>query len=159
MSLRRVVVTGIGAITPLGVGARRSWRRLLAGDSGIQSISHLEPRSKWKDIPSTVAGLVPTAHVLLHESGGEADGHQAGVLSGLWRPSDWLDAPDQRRMPTFCQYAAAAAEMALDDAGWRPTVQDDLEATGICLGSGIGNLDETYSTSLAYEKDVRYNRS
>ncbi|KAL8374623.1 hypothetical protein RB599_001361 [Gaeumannomyces hyphopodioides] len=56
-------------------------------------------------------------------------------------------------MSTFCQYAVAAAEMALGDSGWRPTAQDDLEATGVCLGSGIGNLDEIYTTSLAYEKD------
>lgn len=154
MSLRRVVVTGVGAVTPLGVGARRCWRRLLAGESGIQSVSHIEPRSKWKDIPSTVAGLVPTAPELDGNHGGPG-GRRAGEQSGLWRPSDWLEAPDQRRMSTFCQYAVAAAEMALDDAGWRPTAQDDLEATGVCLGSGIGNLDEIYSTSLAYEKDVR----
>ncbi|KAL8303862.1 hypothetical protein RB597_004779 [Gaeumannomyces tritici] len=154
MSLRRVVVTGIGAVTPLGVGARRCWRGVLAGESGIQSISHFEPRSKWKDIPSTVAGLVPTAPALDgNGSHGGAGGHQTDELSGFWRPSDWLEASDQRRMSTFCQYAVAAAEMALNDAGWRPTAQDDLEATGVCLGSGIGNLDEIYSTSLAFEKD------
>lgn len=57
-------------------------------------------------------------------------------------------------MSRFAQYAVAATSMALDHAGWNPARQADLEATGVCLGSGIGNLDEMYSTSLAFDKDV-----
>lgn len=136
--MRRVVVTGLGAITPLGVGVRRSWKRLLEGESGIVSTTSIEPRSQWKGLTSTVAGVVPTQ----------------GSDSGVWRSSDWVDATEQRRMSKFTQYAIAATEMALEDAGWKPTNVSDLEATGVCLGSGIGNLDEMYSTSLAYDKDV-----
>lgn len=139
---RRVVVTGLGAITPLGVGIRRSWQRLLDGESGIASVAHFEPQSKWSALTSTVAGVVPTTV--------EETGHEAG----LWRASDWMSASEERRMSKFAQFAVAASEMAMKDAGWRPTSQSDLEATGVCLGSGIGNLDEMYNTSLAYEKEV-----
>jgi 3-oxoacyl-[acyl-carrier-protein] synthase II len=137
--MRRVVVTGLGAITPLGVGCRPTWKRLLDGHSGITSVASFEPQKKWRELTSTVAGIVPTG------ASGDAQ----------WRPSDWLDATEQRRMSKFTQYAVAATEMALQDAGWRPTRQADLEGTGVCLGSGIGNLDDIYSTSLAFDQDVR----
>lgn len=136
--MRRVVVTGLGAITPLGVGVLPTWTRLIAGHSGITSVAAFEPAAKWKNLTSTVAGIVP----------------KGGAEEHAWRPSDWLDAGEQRRMSTFAQYALAAAKQALDHAGWAPTRRHDLEATGVCIGSGIGNLDEMYSTSLAYEKDV-----
>lgn len=138
--MRRVVVTGLGAITPLGVGVRRSWSRLLAGQSGIVSTAGYEPHRRWGDLTSTVAGIVP----------------KDGTGDGSWRPGDWLSATDQRRMSLFSQYAIAATEMALEDAGWKPggDQQDALESTGVCLGSGIGNLDEIYATSLAFERDV-----
>ncbi|TLS28182.1 hypothetical protein PpBr36_00486 [Pyricularia pennisetigena] len=159
MSLRRVVLTGIGAITPLGVGAKHSWRRLIAGASGITSVKHLEPLDRWQELPSTVAGLVPTAAAAAAAVGAGADADagaagdvDGGKASGLWRPSDWLDATDQRRMSRFAQYAVASADMALEDARWRPKTPHDLEATGVCLGSGIGNLEEIYNTALAHQK-------
>ncbi|KAF8861287.1 3-oxoacyl-synth [Acephala macrosclerotiorum] len=133
--MRRVVVTGLGAITPLGVGIRRTWNRLLAGDSGIVSIANFGP-SQWRELPSTVAGIVP----------------EGGKDEGKWQASDWLNKGDDRRMAKFTQYAIAATEMALEDAGWRPHKQEDKEATGVCLGSGIGNLEELYTTSVAYDK-------
>lgn len=139
--MRRVVVTGLGAITPLGVGARRTWKRLLGGESGLVDVSTVEPLAQWKGLTSTVAGLVPFG-----THGGEAEGQ--------WNPSDWLCASEQRHMSKFAQYATAASEMALADAGWKPNSQAGLESTGVCLGSGIGNLDELYSTSLAFQKDV-----
>ncbi|ROT40375.1 3-oxoacyl-synthase [Sodiomyces alkalinus F11] len=120
------------AITPLGVGVRTTWNRLLAGESGITSIAHWEPQQRWRELPSTVSGLVPRDE---------------------WRPSDWLSASDQRRLPTFVQYAMASAQMALDDAGWNPTKDEDKAATGVCMGSGIGNLEEMYETSLAFQQD------
>ena len=138
--MRRVVVTGLGAISPLGVGARHCWRRLIAAESGISSVAELEPATRWKNLPSTVSGIVP--------SGGSPEDRWR------WRAADWLDATDQRRMPKFAQYATAAAEMALEEAQWKPTSAEDLEMTGVCLGSGIGNLDETYTTVVNYEKDV-----
>lgn len=145
--MRRVVVTGLGAITPLGVGARTTWTRLMAGASGLVDVTTVEPCAQWKGLTSTVAGLVPV---------GRAVGAR---VEGQWHPSDWLDGSEQRRMSKFAQYAMAAAEMALMDAGWKPTKQADLEATGVCIGSGIGNLNELYSTSLAFERDVSVDSS
>ncbi|KAM4060238.1 3-oxoacyl-[acyl-carrier-protein] synthase 2 [Hirsutella rhossiliensis] len=134
--MRRVVVTGLGAITPLGVGIRRTWSRLLAGDCGITSVASREPRERWRELTSTVAGIVPR-----------------GDAEGQWRAADWLSAPEQRRMSAFAQYAVAASDMALKDAGWEPTSAEDREATGVCLGSGIGNLDDIYETSLAHHDE------
>ncbi|KAI1358296.1 3-oxoacyl--synthase [Xylaria arbuscula] len=136
--MRRVVVTGLGAITPLGVGVRRTWNRLLAGHSGIVSVAGLEPQKRWRELTSTVAGVVP-------KNTGTSD------MDGLWRADEWLSASDQRRMSTFSQYAMAAAKMALEDAAWKPEKESDLQETGVCLGSGIGNLEELYRTSIAFD--------
>jgi 3-oxoacyl-[acyl-carrier-protein] synthase II len=149
--MRRVVVTGLGAVTPLGVGYRRNWQRLLAGHSGVVSVASREPRKRWAELTSTVAGLVPTAG----EKENGAASKSAGEGGGQWRPSDWLHVSEQRRMSRFTQYGVAAAEMALEHAGWKPSEPADCEATGVCLGSGLGSLDDFYSTSLAYEQDVR----
>lgn len=135
--MRRVVVTGLGAITPLGVGVQRTWTRLIAGESGIVSVANREPRERWSELTSTVAGVVPT-----------------GEGEGSWRAADWLPPAEQRRQSLFAQYAMAASEMALKDADWYPTLQKDLEATGVCIGSGIGNLDEMYRTSLEHHQNV-----
>lgn len=138
--MRRVVVTGLGAITPLGVGIRRTWARLLASECGIVSVANHEPLARWKELPSTVAGVVPHGR---KEEGG-------------WQASDWLNKGEERRMAKFTQYAIAATEMALQDAGWRPHTQAEKGMTGVCLGSGIGNLEQLYETSIAYEKSVSY---
>lgn len=133
--MRRVVVTGLGAITPLGVGIRRTWSRLVAGESGLASV--LTSEARWRELPSTVAGVVPR-----------------GPGEGAWEPSAWLSSAEQRRMSTFTQYAVAASEMALRDAGWHASCPEDQEATGVCLGSGIGNLDEIYETSLTHHQEA-----
>ena len=141
--MRRVVVTGLGAVTPLGVGIRQTWSRLLASESGIVSVANLEPSTRWRELPSTVAGIVP----------------QGSKEEGKWQASDWLGRGEERRMAKFTQYAIAASEMAFEDAGWRPQTQKEKEATGVCLGSGIGNLEELYDTSIAYQQTVSFNRS
>lgn len=135
--MRRVVVTGLGAVTPLGVGLHRTWTRLLAGESGITSVANFSPQEKWKELTSTVAGVVPK-----------------GDDKGSWDASHWLVAAEQRRMSLFTQYAIASTEMALRDAGWHALKPEDQEMTGVCLGSGIGNLDEIYDTSLEHHKGV-----
>ena len=135
--MRRVVVTGLGAVTPLGVGIRLTWSRLLAGHSGIVSVASRQPQARWKELTSTVAGVVPT-----------------GGAEGEWKAANWLSASDQRRMSTFTQYAVAASEMALKDAEWHARNPEEQEMTGVCLGSGIGNLDEIYDTSLVHQADV-----
>ncbi|KAG6981468.1 putative 3-oxoacyl-[acyl-carrier-protein] synthase [Fusarium oxysporum f. sp. conglutinans] len=134
--MRRVVVTGLGAITPLGVGIRRTWTRLINNECGIVSVADLEPQARWEELTSTVSGLVPS-----------------GDGEGRWRASDWVNANEQRRMSKFTQYAIAASDMALRDSGWEPKNAEQQEATGVCLGSGIGNLDEIYETSLVHHQD------
>jgi 3-oxoacyl-[acyl-carrier-protein] synthase II len=132
--MRRVVVTGLGAITPLGTGIKTTWRRLIDSSSGLVSTTSRGPA--FQSLPSKVAGLVPLGK---REDGG-------------WQAKDWLAAKSERQMALFAQYAVAAADEALDDAGWHPTSQYDLEATGVTIGSGIGNLDEAYNTSVAFDK-------
>ena len=136
--MRRVVVTGLGAITPLGVGIRTSWNKLIAGQCGITSVANLEPQKRWRELPSTIAGIVPTG----------PEGHDR------WRASDWLKPAEERRTSQFAQYAMAATDMALKDAGFDPSKDGDPDSAGVCLGSGIGNLHEIFATSLAYEKEV-----
>ncbi|KAI9823527.1 MAG: Mitochondrial beta-keto-acyl synthase [Phylliscum demangeonii] len=87
-------------------------------------------------LPHPIAAVVP--------GGGKEDGG--------WNAADWVNAGDERRMATFSQYALAATAEALVDAGWMPGDEEGKEATGICLGSGIGSLDEAYDNSVAYEK-------
>jgi len=133
-AMRRVVVTGLGAVSPLGIGVRQIWRRLLDGESGIVSTASLAPQDKWRALPNSIAGVVPP-------------------LS--FHARDWVEPAEERRMSKFSLYAIAAAQMALRDAGWRPAADADREATGVCIGSGIGNLDDLYATSVAYEQEVR----
>jgi 3-oxoacyl-[acyl-carrier-protein] synthase II len=140
--IRRVVVTGLGAVTPLGIGAKHVWSRLIAGHNGIVTTSHLRPEGRWAELPSRVAGLVP----------------RGNAEDGKWQASDWVEKADQRRMATFSQYAIAATEMALEDAGWMPTTKLEEEMAGVCLGSGIGNLEDLVDTSLAYQSDVSHTR-
>ena len=121
-------------MTPLAAGIKQTWRRLLASHSGIVSTSSKGPI--FATLPSRIAGLVP----------------QGSRDDGLWQAQDWLRPTEERQMALFAQYAVAATHEALDDAGWRPTRREDLEMTGVCLGSGIGNLDECYNTSVAFEK-------
>ncbi|KAG5926163.1 hypothetical protein E4U53_003140, partial [Claviceps sorghi] len=131
--MRRVVVTGLGAVTPLGVGVARTWHRLLANESGIVSVASRQPQARWAELTSSVAGVVPVGEAL-----------------GQWNPADWLSASERRRMSTFAQYAMAAGDMALKDAGWEVTRPEHREVTGVCLGSGIGNLEDIYETSLSH---------
>ncbi|OAL48229.1 3-oxoacyl-synthase-like protein [Pyrenochaeta sp. DS3sAY3a] len=132
--MRRVVVTGLGLVTPLGIGVRRTWKRLIDGDCGIVSIK--DRSNEFALLPSQVAALVPT---------GSKD-------HGLWNPKEYLSPGDERRMARFAQYAMIASEEAMNDSGWVPKKEEDLEATGVYMGSGIGSLDDVYDTTVAYEK-------
>ncbi|PYH68800.1 putative beta-ketoacyl synthase (Cem1) [Aspergillus vadensis CBS 113365] len=132
--MRRVVVTGLGAVTPLGVGFRRTWKRLLDGHCGIVNVNHRDTR--FADLPCQIAAVVP----------------QGARKDGCWTASEWLSRDEERKMARFAQYAMAASEEALEDSGWKPTDFEQREATGVCLGSGIGNFDEIYDTVVAYDK-------
>ncbi|KAM5446159.1 Mitochondrial beta-keto-acyl synthase [Microsporum audouinii] len=130
--MRRVVVTGLGAVTPLGVGIRHIWKRLLDGHSGIISIKDRDP--KFAELPCQIAGVVP----------------RGPKAEGCWDASEWVTRDEQRKIALFSQYALAATQEALEDANWMPTTEESRNMTGVCLGSGIGNFDEAFNTSLAY---------
>jgi 3-oxoacyl-[acyl-carrier-protein] synthase II len=118
--MRRVVVTGMGLVTPLGIGFERVWSRLLAGESGIGAIQSFDV----SDLSSRVAGQVPR---------GERD-------EGLFNADDWVPPKDQRRMGDFIIFAMAAAVQAVEDSGWQPDKAEECERTGVMIGSGIGGL-------------------
>jgi len=132
---RRVVVTGLGAVTPLGCGAQPTWDRLIAGESGLQRIETFDT----SDLPSKVAGVVPR-------------GNAAHAL----RPDDWVPPKEQRKMDDFILYAMAAAGKALEDANWKPESARDRERTGVIVGSGIGGLQTISEGSIVlHEKGPR----
>ncbi len=120
--MRRVVVTGMGLVTPLGCGVRLNWERLIGGKSGISRVESFDV----SDLNSRVAGQIP-------RGGGGGD--------GTFNPDDWGTARDRRRMGDFIVYALAAAHEAVVDAGWMPDDEESRIRTGVMIGSGIGGLE------------------
>ncbi|KAG9784291.1 ketoacyl synthase domain-containing protein, partial [Aureobasidium melanogenum] len=133
-AMRRVVITGLGAVTPLAVGVRPTWKRLIDGHCGIVNIKDRDPR--FASLPSQVAGVIPPGL----------------KVDGGWQSKERLQPGDDRKMALFAQYAMASAEEALQDANWLPQSEEDLEATGVYIGSGIGSLDDAYNTAVEFEK-------
>nr|WP_305123253.1 beta-ketoacyl-ACP synthase II [Roseomonas sp. GC11] len=117
---RRVVVTGMGIACPLGVGVANVWQRMLAGESGIGPISLFDA----KDLPARIAGEVP--------AGSKAE--------GKLEFNEWIPVKDQKKMDRFIQFALVAATEAVEDSGWVPESEDEKNATGVMIGSGIGGL-------------------
>ncbi len=126
--MRRVVVTGLGMVTPLACGVESTWRRLLAGESGIKPIEKFDV----SDIPCKIAGQVP-----------RGDG-----ADGTFNPDDWMEPKEQRKVDDFIVYAMAAAKQALDDAGWYPRRYEEQIASGVLIGSGIGGIEGIAETAL-----------
>ena len=118
--MRRTVVTGMGLVTPLGLGVERVWKKLIDGESGVGAIQSFDV----SDLPARIAAQVPR---------GDRE-------SGLFNADDWVPPKDQRRMDQFIVFAMAAATMAVEDAGWAPQDEESLERTGVMIGSGIGGL-------------------
>ena len=118
--MRRVVITGIGLVTPLGVGAEFVWKQLIEGRSGIRAIQSFDV----SDLPAKIAGQVP----------------RGDTASGAFNADDWVPPKEQRKMGEFIVFALAAADQAVADAGWKPTGEEDRERTGVMIGSGIGGL-------------------
>jgi 3-oxoacyl-[acyl-carrier-protein] synthase II len=108
--MRRVVVTGMGLVTPLGLGVERVWKKLLNGESGVGAIQSFDV----SDLPARIAAQVPL---------GDSE-------SGLFNADDWVPPKDQRRMDQFIVFAMAAATMAVEDAGWKPEDEESRERTG-----------------------------
>ncbi len=132
---RRVVVTGLGLVTPLACGVEASWRKLLAGESGIKAITAFDA----SDLPARIAGSVPRGN-------DEPD----------FNPDKWVAPKEQKKMDDFIVFAIAAASQAVSDSGWKPESDSEKERTGVMIGSGIGGLNEIERTVLEMkEKGAR----
>ena len=125
--MRRVVVTGIGIVSPLGVGVDHVWKRLIKGESGISSIQSFDV----SDLPAKIAGQVP----------------RGDISSGNFNPDEYVTPKDQKKMDDFIVMAMAAAHEAVADAGWEPKTDAERNSTGVMIGSGIGGLNVIYETS------------
>jgi 3-oxoacyl-[acyl-carrier-protein] synthase II len=126
MHLRRVAITGLGLVTPLGCGVEVSWRRLIAGKSGIRRIERFDVG----DLPVKIAAQLPT------------DG------DGAWRAEEVVPAKDIRKNDPFILYGIAAADEAVRDSGWQPEDDAGRNRTGVLIGSGIGGLGTIADTAV-----------
>ncbi len=126
--MRRVVITGLGLVTPLGSGVDATWSRLLEGKSGARRITEFEVA----DIPCQIACFVP-----------RGDG-----TAGTFNADQWMEPKEQRKVDDFIVYAVAAADQAIADSGYKPKTTEEQERTGVLIGSGIGGLKGIAETSL-----------
>ncbi len=129
--MRRVVVTGVGAVTPLGSNIKVTWERLLGSESGAQTIGNFDV----SDLPAKVACQVPV-------------GNQRGAFNA----DDWLEPKEQRKVDQFIIYGIAAAEQALHDSGWVAETNSDQIRSGVLLGSGIGGLPAIENASIVVKE-------
>ncbi len=125
--MRRVVVTGLGMVTPLGCGVEETWSRLRDGQSGARRITDFEV----DDLACRIACQIP-----------RGDGRD-----GTFNADQWMEPKEQRKVDPFIVYAMAAATQALDDAGWKPVTYEDQCASGVMIGSGIGGIGGIYEAS------------
>jgi 3-oxoacyl-[acyl-carrier-protein] synthase II len=130
--MRRVVVTGLGMVTPLGCGVEPTWKRLVAGESGASRIERFDV----SDLPCKIACQVP-----------KGDGS-----NGSFNPDEWMEPKEQRKVDDFILFAMSAARQALDDAGWKPTTSEDQNATGVLIGSGIGGIEGIAETAITLKE-------
>ena len=119
--MRRVVVTGMGMLTPLGCGVETTWARLIKGESGAKKIDRFDV----SDIACQIACVIP-----------RGDGSD-----GTYNPDQWMAPKEQRKVDEFIVYAMCAARQALDHAGWKPESYEDQTNTGVLIGSGIGGIE------------------
>ncbi|WP_424360572.1 beta-ketoacyl-ACP synthase II [Methylocystis parvus] len=130
--MRRVVVTGLGVVSPLGCGVETNWRRLVAGEHGFRRIDTFETA----DLACQIAAMIP-----------RGDGS-----NGSFNADDWFDPKEQRKVDDFIVYGVAAATQALADAGWKADTPEKQETTGVLIGSGIGGLGGIYETSITLKE-------
>jgi hypothetical protein len=126
--MRRVVVTGLGMVSPLGCGVEPTWKRILNSESGARKIDTFDV----SDLTSRIACVIP-----------RGDGSD-----GTFNPDQWMEPKDQRKVDDFIIFAMAAARQALDDANWHPSTEQERCATGTMIGSGIGGLSGIAETAL-----------
>ncbi|MDG3042880.1 beta-ketoacyl-ACP synthase II [Roseicyclus marinus] len=130
--MRRVVVTGLGLVTPLASGVEKTWERLLAGQSGAGTITRFDA----SHLATTYACEVPVG-----------DGSD-----GTFNPDDWMEPKERRKVDDFILYGMAAAVQAVEDSGWKPEGTEDRERTGVLIGSGIGGLSSIADTSITLKE-------
>ncbi len=126
--MRRVVITGLGMVTPLACGVEETWSRLIDGQSGAAKVESFDV----SDIACKIACEIPIG-----------DGSD-----GTFNADDWMEPKEQRRVDGFIVYSMAAAVQAVEDSGWKPDEYEDLIRTGVLIGSGIGGLRGIEQTSL-----------
>jgi 3-oxoacyl-[acyl-carrier-protein] synthase II len=126
--MRRVVVTGLGMLTPLGNGVDVNWKRLISGQSGIRKISGFDV----SDISCKIAGQIPQ----------KIDDPEAGLDI-----DQWIEPRDQKRIDRFIAYGIISAMQAVEDSGWKPKNDEEKHRTGVILGSGIGGLETIAKTT------------
>ena len=119
--MRRVVITGMGMVSPLGCGVETTWQRLLKGESGAKKIDTFDA----SDISCRIACVVPR---------GDGSG-------GTFNADQWMEPKEQRKVDNFILFGMSAAKQALDDAGWRPQSYEEQTTTGVLIGSGIGGVE------------------
>jgi 3-oxoacyl-[acyl-carrier-protein] synthase II len=137
--MRRVVVTGMGMVSPLGVGVDHNWSEITNGKSGIKKIEHFDV----SDITSRIAGIIPRSE-------------DENPTDGAFNPNLFMEPKEQRKVDIFIVYGMAAAQEAIKDSGWEPANEEDQNRTGVLIGSGIGGLDEIYrSSTLLNERGPR----
>ncbi len=125
--MRRVVITGLGMVSPLACGVEPTWRRLIASESGAARVENFDV----SDLPCQIAAQVPR--------GGVPDG---------FNPDDWMEPKEQRHVDDFIVYGVSAAAQALRDANWSPRTYEEEIETGVLIGSGIGGLGGIYDASV-----------
>ncbi len=128
--MRRVVVTGMGMVTPLGVGVKRNWDSITAGKSGLRIIDEFD----LTDMASHVAGIVPKTN-------------DENPADGAFNVNLFVPIKEQKKIDRFIEFGMAAAQEAIEDSGWKPESEEDRCRTGVLIGSGIGGLGTMYEAS------------
>ena len=126
--MRRVVVTGLGLLTPLGIGIDINWKRLISGSIGINQIKNFDV----SDLPCKIAGQIPI----------KEDDPEGGL-----NVDDWIEPRDYKRIDRFIAYGLISASLAIEDSGWKPQKDFEKNRTGVILGSGIGGLETISETT------------
>ena len=130
--MRRVVVTGLGMVSPLACGVEETWKRLISGENAATTIT----RFNADNFATNYACEIPFG-----------DGS-----NGTFNPSDWMEPKERRKVDDFILYGMAAADMAVSDSGWAPKEEEDFYRTGVMIGSGVGGLSTIADTSLTLQE-------
>jgi 3-oxoacyl-[acyl-carrier-protein] synthase II len=130
--MRRVVVTGMGMVTPLGCGVEATWSRLIAGQSGAKRVDTFEV----SDLTCQIACMIPYG-----------DG-----ANGTYNPDQWMEPKEQRKVDKFIVYAMCAARQALEHSGWKPKTPEEQNTTGVMIGAGIGGVEGIADTAITLKE-------